>query len=86
MNTFYISYVGLLPGAAKEVKVDVTFKENILTPVVEKEIIKTYDEYADFLIDAKVWVYLLEEVAIEKTCALFSTIEMSREIFMICIA
>jgi predicted nucleotidyltransferase component of viral defense system len=70
--TFYISYVGPLPGAAKEVKVDVTFKENILTPVVEKEIIKTYDEYTDFLSDAKVWVYSLEEVAIEKTCALFS--------------
>jgi predicted nucleotidyltransferase component of viral defense system len=71
--TFYISYVGPLPGAAKEVKVDVTFKENILTPVVEKEIIKTYDEYTDFLSDAKVWVYSLAEVAIEKTCALFST-------------
>jgi hypothetical protein len=40
--TFYISYVGPLPGAAKEVKVDVTFKENIITPVVEKQIIRTY--------------------------------------------
>lgn len=70
--TFYISYVGPLPGSAKEVKVDVTFKEKILTPVVEKEIIKTYDEYTDFLSDAKVWVYSLEEVAIEKACALFS--------------
>jgi predicted nucleotidyltransferase component of viral defense system len=71
--TFYVSYVGPLPGTAKEVKVDVTFKENILTPVVEMKIIKTYDEYTDFLSDAKVWVYSLEEVAIEKTCALFST-------------
>jgi predicted nucleotidyltransferase component of viral defense system len=70
--TFYISYIGPLPGAAKEVKVDVTFKENILTPAVEKEIIKTYNEYSDFLSDAKIWVYSLEEVAIEKTCALFS--------------
>jgi hypothetical protein len=70
--TFYISYIGPLPGAAKEVKVDVTFKENIITPVVEKEIIKTYEEYTDFLSDAKIWVYSLEEVAIEKTCALFS--------------
>lgn len=40
--------------------------------MVEKEIIKTYDEYSDFLSDAKIWVYSLEEVAIEKTCALFS--------------
>jgi len=70
--TFYISYIGPLPGAAKEVKVDVTFKENILTPIVQKKIIKTYDEYTDFISDAKIWVYSLEEVAIEKTCALFS--------------
>ena len=70
--TFYISFVGPLQGAAKEVKVDVTFKENLITPIVEKEVVKTYDEYTDFLSDAKVWVYSLEEVAIEKTCALFS--------------
>jgi predicted nucleotidyltransferase component of viral defense system len=70
--TFYISYIGPLPGAAKEIKVDVTFKENIITPIVEKKVVKTYDEYSDFLSDAKVWVYSLEEVAIEKTCALFS--------------
>lgn len=70
--TFYISYVGPLPGAAKEVKVDVTFKENILTPIEEKNIIRTYEEYTDFLSEPKIFVYSLEEVAIEKTCALFS--------------
>jgi predicted nucleotidyltransferase component of viral defense system len=70
--TFYISYVGPLPGGTKEVKVDVTFKENIITPVVEKQIIRTYVEYTDFVSDAKICVYSLEEVAIEKTCALFS--------------
>ncbi len=70
--TFYISYIGPLPGAAKEVKVDVTFKENIITPAEEKQIIRTYEEYTDFLSEPKIWVYSLEEVAIEKTCALFS--------------
>ncbi len=70
--TFYVAYVGPLPGAAREVKVDVTFKENILTPIEEKKIIRNYDEYSDFLPDAKVNVYSLEEIAIEKTCALFS--------------
>jgi predicted nucleotidyltransferase component of viral defense system len=55
------------------VKVDVTFKEHILTPIDEKNIIKTYEEYVDFLSDPKVKVYSLEEVAIEKTCALFSS-------------
>ncbi len=70
--TFYISYIGPLPGSAKEVKVDVTFKENIMTPVEKKQIIKTYEEYTDFPKDLKILVYSLEEVAIEKTCALFS--------------
>jgi uncharacterized protein len=50
----------------------VTFKENIITPIEEKQIIRTYDEYTDFLSESKIWVYSLEEVAIEKTCALFS--------------
>ncbi len=70
--TFYISYIGPLPGAAKQVKIDITFKEEIITPIEEKQIIRTYEEYSDFLKDAKIWVYSLEEVAIEKTCALFS--------------
>ncbi len=70
--TFYISYIGPLPGAAKEVKVDVTFKETIITQNEEKQIIRTYEEYTDFISEAKIWVYSLEEVAIEKTCALFS--------------
>lgn len=71
-HTFYLSYVGPLPGAPKEVKVDVTFNEKILTPLVYKSIIRTYDEYSDFLSNAKIQVYSLEEIAIEKTCALFS--------------
>ena len=70
--TFYISYIGPLPGSAKEVKVDITFKENIITPIEEKQIIQTYEEYTDFIKESKIWVYSLEEVAIEKTCALFS--------------
>lgn len=70
--TFYISYIGPLPGSAKEVKVDVTFKEKIITSIQEKKIIKTYEEYTDFIDDIKISVYSLEEVAIEKTCALFS--------------
>lgn len=70
--TFYISYVGPWPGPLKEVKVDVTFREILLTPTEEKSIIKTYAEYSDFLSDPKIHVYSLEEVAIEKVCALFA--------------
>lgn len=70
--TFYISYLGPLPGKEKEVKVDITFREIILKPIEEKNIIKTYQEYEDFLEKPKVKIYSLDEVAIEKICALFS--------------
>ncbi len=71
-HTLYLSYVGPLPGSAKEVKVDITFKETILTPNKEMEIVRTYNEYSDFLRDSKIMVYSLEEIAIEKICALFA--------------
>lgn len=71
-HTFYISYIGPLPGKAKEVKVDVTFKEALIHPVEEKEIIKTHEEYSDFLDGPTVNAYSLNEVAIEKTRALFT--------------
>lgn len=71
-HTFYIQYVGPLPGSPKEVKVDVTFKEILLTITEEKGIIKSFDQYEDFLSEPKIRVYSLDEVIIEKTCALFS--------------
>lgn len=71
-HTFYISYLGPLPGKAKEVKVDITFNEIIIKPLKERSIIKTYEEYEDFLITPTVTSYSLDEVAIEKICALFS--------------
>lgn len=71
-HTFYLNYIGPLPGKEKEVKVDVTFKEIIIRPLEERSIIRTYEEYDDFLEEQKVRVYSLDEVIIEKTCALFS--------------
>lgn len=71
-HTIYLSYVGPLPGKDKEIKVDITYKEKIIKPIEEKSIIKTYEEYDDFLDGIKVKVYSLEEIAIEKICALFS--------------
>ncbi|MBF0105813.1 MAG: nucleotidyl transferase AbiEii/AbiGii toxin family protein [Deltaproteobacteria bacterium] len=71
-HTFYLTYEGPLPGRAKEVKTDITFKEILLRPVAQKTIIKSYAEYSDFDPKAKVAVYSLEEVVIEKICALFS--------------
>ncbi len=33
--TFYLTYIGPLPGKAKEVKVDISFRETILQPIQE---------------------------------------------------
>ena len=71
-HTIYLSYSGPIPGRPKEVKTDITFREKILTPVEERKIIQTYDEYSDFHSDLAVKIYSLEEVAIEKTCALLT--------------
>lgn len=71
-HTFYIQYEGPLPksGNPKEVKVDITFNEKVITMTQEKAIIKTYEEYSDLPQDAKIKTYSLEEVAIEKVSAL----------------
>lgn len=70
--TFYLTYIGPLPGKAREVKVDISFREIILQPIEERTIIQTYDEYSDFIEDATIQVYSLDEVIIEKICALHS--------------
>ena len=70
--TFYLTYIGPLPGKAKEVKVDISFRETLLQPIKELSIIQTYDEYSDFIEDATIQVYSLNEVVIEKICALHS--------------
>ena len=70
--TFYFTYIGPLPGKEKEVKVDISFNEVILRRIEELPIIRTYKEYSDFIEGATVRVYCLEEVIIEKICALHS--------------
>lgn len=71
-HTFYIQYEGPLPksGNSKEVKVDITFNEKVITTTEEKAIIKTYEEYSDLPEDARIRTYSLEEVAMEKVSAL----------------
>lgn len=69
--TFYLAYEGPLPGTSlKEVKVDITINERIVLPVQEKVVLKGYDEYEDFPKNAKIKVYSLEEILIEKVVAL----------------
>ena len=69
--TFYLNYKGPLPKN-NTVKIDVTFDECFLFDVEEREIIKTYEEYEDFL-KATVNCYSLNEIATEKICALFDS-------------
>ncbi|MBN1772423.1 MAG: nucleotidyl transferase AbiEii/AbiGii toxin family protein [Deltaproteobacteria bacterium] len=70
-HTFYLSYEGPLPAASpKEVKVDITIREQRVRPVEERPVLRGYEEYADLPEDAPVRVYALEEIAVEKLVAL----------------
>jgi hypothetical protein len=69
--TFYLSYEGPLPAASpKEVKVDITIREQLVRPVEDRPVLRGYEEYADLPEDAPVRVYALEEIAVEKLVAL----------------
>lgn len=70
--TFYLGYEGPLPGAAagKEVKVDITIKEEVAFPIEERPVFRGYPEYEDLPEDARVRVYSLPEIAAEKVVAL----------------
>ena len=71
-HTFYLAYEGPLPGAAgKEVKVDITIREQIVFPVATLPVLKAYPEYRDLPTDAVIAVYSLNEIAAEKIVALF---------------
>lgn len=70
-HTFYLSYEGPLPAASpKEVKVDITIREQLVRPVEDRPVLRGYEEYADLPEDAPVRVYALEEIAVEKLVAL----------------
>lgn len=70
--TFYLGYEGPLPATAagKEVKVDITIRERLVFPLVDRPVLRSYNEYADVPTHAKVRVYSLEEIAAEKMVAL----------------
>ncbi len=48
-HTFYLSYEGPLPATArpKEVKVDITIKEEIVFPLESRSVLRAYHEYED---------------------------------------
>ncbi len=70
-HTFYLGYEGPLPAASpKEVKVDITVREQLVRPVEDRPILRGYVEYTDLPEDTTVRVYALEEIAVEKLVAL----------------
>jgi hypothetical protein len=66
---FYIGYEGPLPGGGKEIKVDITIRELIVSPPIELPVLRAYEEYADLPQGALIRVYTLEEIATEKIMA-----------------
>ncbi len=71
-HTFYLSYEGPLPATArpKEVKVDITIKEEIVFPLESRRVLRAYEEYEDLPEDAEILAYSLGEIATEKVVAL----------------
>ncbi len=71
-HTFYISYEGPLPTPAtlREVKVDITIREQLVYPLADRPVLRGYDEYNDLPQDAKIIVYSLDEIVAEKVVAL----------------
>jgi len=61
-----------LPGgpAGKEVKVDMTIREEVVLPIEERPVLRGSPEYEDLPADARVRVYSLREIAAEKVVAL----------------
>ena len=72
--TFFLTYEGPLPSAtgasAKQVKIDITLSERLVCPLQERLIVRGYDEYVDLPEDSTIWVYALDEIAVEKVVAL----------------
>ena len=70
-HSFYLAYEGPISGIAlKEVKVDITIREELVRPLVDRVILRGYEEYSDLPLDAKVRAYSLEEIVVEKIVAL----------------
>ena len=68
--TFFLSYEGPLPGAGKQVKVDITRAEKIVFPLTERAVLKGYEEYSDLPENQTVLTYSIGEIAAEKLVAM----------------
>jgi predicted nucleotidyltransferase component of viral defense system len=66
---FYLRYAGPLPSG-NNVKVDITLREKLVYPLLERPILRGYEEFTDLPENRLVRVYSLEEIATGKTLAL----------------
>jgi len=71
-HTFYLGYEGPLPGgpSGREIKTDITIKEQVILPLEERPLVREYEEYEDIPTNAIIRVYSLQEIAAEKVVAL----------------
>ncbi len=67
--TFYLRYEGPLPRGS-DVKVDITLREALVYPLLDRPVLRGYEEFADLPENRLLRVYSLEEIATEKTLAL----------------
>lgn len=69
--TFYLGYEGPLPGeTGREVKTDITIREEVIFPIEERPLLRSYEEYEDVPEDTIIRVYSLREIVAEKAIAL----------------
>ncbi len=63
-HTFYLNYEGPLAGlpSGKEVKTDITIKEEVIYPIEERPLLRAYEEYEDIPGNAIIKVYSLKEM------------------------
>jgi predicted nucleotidyltransferase component of viral defense system len=71
-HTFYLAYEGPLGGfpGGKEVKTDITVREEVVFPVEERSLLRGYEEYEDIPERVTIKVYSLKEIAAEKVIAI----------------
>jgi predicted nucleotidyltransferase component of viral defense system len=67
--TFYLRYTGPLPRG-HDVKVDITINELVVFPLIERVVLRGYEEFSDLPENRSIFVYSLDEIAAEKTMAL----------------
>lgn len=66
--TFHINFSGPLAAdlARGEIKADITMDEKLIFPPIDRLLLREYDEYIDIPVQAKLRVYALQEIFIEK--------------------